>query len=190
MDTNDRRYYKGELAKEILFMIAAGAIIPASLILPNLPLILKPFLKSLSKKTKTSHQSVIKSLTYLKRERLVGVVEKNNEQILILSEDGRRRILKFNADKMTIRRPKKWDGYWRVVLFDIPEQEREGRDTLRSALKRLGFYQLQKSCFVHPFDCKDEVDFITELFHISHHTNFIIAKSIEGENILEDFFNL
>jgi len=188
---NIQNYNRGELAKEILIMISIGIIIPLSLAVPNLPLIIKPLLKALPKnKKKPTVKNIIKSITYLKNQRLVDFKEKNGEQILTLSEEGKKRILKFNIEKLEIKKPRKWDGFWRVIIFDIPERQRQGRDVLRSFLQRLGFYQLQKSCFVHPFECKDEVDFLTEIYNISHHVNFITAKHIEGQSRLKKFYNL
>lgn len=188
---NLQNYNRGELAKEILIMISIGIIIPLSLVAPNLPSILKPILKSLPKnKKRPTVKNIVKSITYLKNQRLVDFKEKNGEQILTLSEEGKKRILKFNIGKLEIKKPRKWDGLWRVIIFDIPERQRQGRDILRSFLQRLGFYQLQKSCFVYPFECKDEVDFLTEIYNISQYINFIIAKHIEGESQLKKFFNI
>jgi len=45
-----------------------------------------------------------------------------------------------------------WDGKWRVVIFDIAEQEREVRDTIRPKLLSLGFGKLQKSVYISPLD--------------------------------------
>ncbi len=44
-----------------------------------------------------------------------------------------------------------WDGVWRMVLFDIPESERNTRERLRRSLKQLGFGCLQNSTWVTPF---------------------------------------
>jgi DNA-binding transcriptional regulator PaaX len=185
-----RKYRRGELAKEILLIIAAGVIIPASLAIPNLPVALNPLLKFLSKRTKAKEQSFIKSVIFLKRERLVSIKEKNGEQIMVLSEDGKKKVLKFRVNEMTIKKPPFWDGDWRIVIFDIPERKRLGRDILRAALMRLGFYQLQKSCFIYPYHCKDEIDFITEIYGISRYTNYILARDIEGKDKLKKFFDL
>ena len=38
---------------------------------------------------------------------------------------------------------KKWDGKWRVVIFDIEEVKRRVRDKLRDKLRSLGFGMLQ-----------------------------------------------
>lgn len=42
----------------------------------------------------------------------------------------------------------KWDGLWRVVVFDIPEDSRRIRDKLRETLRILEFRPLQKSVWV------------------------------------------
>jgi DNA-binding transcriptional regulator PaaX len=54
----------------------------------------------------------------------------------------------------------------------------------------LGFYQLQKSCFIHPFECKSEIDFVTELYEVSSYVNFVLAKEIEGQTLLQKMFGL
>jgi phenylacetic acid degradation operon negative regulatory protein len=126
----------------------------------------------------------------LKKNRLVSFAYDGDQQVLILSEKGRKRVLRFNVDRMAVRKPRRWDGYWRIVIFDIPEKRRGGREALRDKLKQLGFYQLQKSCFVHPFDCQSEIDFVSELFEVSPYVNFILAKEIEGQAVLKKMFGL
>ena len=189
-DSKESSYKKGELAKRILLMIAGGLIIPAAVVVPNLTLVLRPIIKALCKKHGAQRQNIVKSITYLKRQRLVSVVEKNGQQILTLSENGRKKILQYDLDKITLKKPKKWDGYWRLVIFDIPENMKRGREAFREKLKHLGFYRLQKSCFLFPYECRDEIDFITEIFDVSPYINFIIAKEIEGQEKLEKFFGI
>lgn len=43
---------------------------------------------------------------------------------------------------------KTWDGKWRIVIFDIPEQKRLIRDLFRRNLKKWGFKHLQKSVWI------------------------------------------
>jgi hypothetical protein len=190
-DADSQKHRRGELAKGLLLMIAAGVAIPAAFLIPNIPIAMKPLLRALLKKNRvTRTKTLTRSITYLKRNRLVSVAYNGGQQILTLTENGRKRVLKFNADRMAIRKPRRWDGYWRIVIFDIPEKRRRGREALRNKLKQLGFYQLQKSCFVHPFDCKSEIDFVSELFEVSPYVNFILAKEIEGQTLLRKLFGL
>ena len=57
-------------------------------------------------------------------------------------------------------------------------------------LKELGFYPMQKSVFIHPHECKDEIDFITELFELSPYVRFLRVKDIDIELHLKDIFHL
>jgi len=189
--SNSKRHLKGQLAKDILIRIAAGEVIPATFLMPVLPKALKPVLRIFSKKYNAKRSAnFIKSLSYLKRRHLVSIAEKEGEQILTLSEDGKKRMLHFNLGQTLIKRPRKWDGCWRIVIFDIPERKKQGREALRSKLKQLGFHQLQKSCFIHPFDCKSEIEFVSELFEVSPFVNLIVAKEIDGAAQLRELFDL
>ena len=48
-------------------------------------------------------------------------------------------------------RSMKWDGRWRIVLFDVPEAKRPLRDYLRGVLQRVGCYALMRSMWISPF---------------------------------------
>ncbi len=67
-------------------------------------------------------------------------------------------ILEINPEKV------KWDGKWRVVVFDIPEKNRRVRQALRMGLRMLEFKLLQKSVWVSKVDCTKELrKYIREL---------------------------
>jgi phenylacetic acid degradation operon negative regulatory protein len=63
---------------------------------------------------------------------------------------GRRQLIRVYPALSMIS--EKWDGFWRVVVFDVPEKKRRARDVLRSELKRLGFGKLQDSTYISPYD--------------------------------------
>ncbi len=109
---------------------------------------------------------------------------------LVLSENGRKRALTYRTRTMQIGTPKSWDKKWRVIIFDIPEDERDARDSLRGHLADLRFYKLQQSVAVHPFDCKNEIDFLIELYDIRKYVRFILAEHIDNELDIKRFFNL
>lgn len=58
-------------------------------------------------------------------------------------------------------RGKSFDGFWRVVLYDIEEANRRLRREIRIGLKSLGFQRIQQSVWVSPYDWEGEMD---ELF--------------------------
>lgn len=124
----------------------------------------------------------------LYRSRLIGTKSNHDGTLtLILTEKGRQKALRYNLDNMKIS-PHHWDGKWRVVIFDIPEKRRNARDALRNKLKNLGFHELQKSVFVYPFHCKDEIDFIVELFDLRPHVRYGTFDSIDNDLHLRNIF--
>jgi len=66
--------------------------------------------------------------------------------------EGRRRIFSFGRDA-----DQAWDGYWLVVVFSVPEEQREIRHLVRSRLRWLGFGPLDDGVWVSPHDMTAEV---------------------------------
>ena len=99
------------------------------------------------------------------------------------------RALTYDFNKMEIAQ-KVWDGKWRAVIFDVPEKFRWGRDSLRKKLRELGFRELQKSVFVFPYDCKDEIDFIIEFYKMRKYVRFGVFDYIDNAVHLKEFFSL
>ena len=82
----------------------------------------------------------------LKRLREKGFIEKLSDQkdesriIFRLTEVGKEFLLLSKSESEI-----KWDGKWRIVIFDIPENKRVIRSILRNRLKMWGFVSWQKS---------------------------------------------
>lgn len=85
----------------------------------------------------------------------------------------------------------KWDNKWRVVIFDIPEELHTKRNQLRTKLKNLGFYMLQKSIFVIPYPCEDELIDICKKLKVGNYVDIITADSIGfKEEEIKKFFSI
>lgn len=176
---------KYELTKEILKRLAVGGLIIASFALPNLPQVFN-FLGIKSAKDRRRIRRAIQSL---EKQKLINIYEKGDDQIMEITEKGEKRVLKYKIDEMKIARPKKWDGYWRVIIFDIPEKYKKGRDALSKKLKEMELYPLQKSVFVCPFECKNEIDFIGEFFDVRKFIYYFTTRDLD-DNYLKKYYNL
>jgi len=89
----------------------------------------------------------------------VGDIEKvvkNNKIYLKLTSSGNEK-LKQNIPLFRFSN-KSWDSYWRMVIFDIPQERKKLRDALRRKLKDLGFGQWQRSVYITPFDLQEEIN--------------------------------
>jgi len=80
-----------------------------------------------------------------------------------LSRNGRDFLKKIDLDHLEIKKPSKWDKKWRIVFFDIPETKKKERDFFAQKLKDIGFYRFQESVFIFPYECGEEILFLTSL---------------------------
>lgn len=131
------------------------------------------------------------SIHKLYRTRLIS--EKHNRDgttTITLSESGRNLALTYNLDTLILPKTKIWDKKWRLVTFDIPERIKKVRDALRYHLKKIGMCEFQKSLFIYPHDCKNEIDFIIEFYGARKYVRFILADAIDNELEFKKYFNL
>ena len=126
-----------------------------------------------------------------KRDRLIDYKEEKDDSVsIVLSKLGKKYALNCKLDEMQIKTPVRWDGVWRIVIFDISEKKKKAREALRSKLKELGFRELQKSVLVYPYECEDEVDFICEVFELRNSVRYIRARYISNEAELKLKFDI
>jgi len=135
---------------------------------------------------------------YLKRcvrefnnEKLVEYQEKPDGTVtVVLTKKGKEYALEYKIDNIEIKKLEVWDGNWRMVIFDIPEKRRKARDALRRKLQELGFKELQKSVFVYPYPCEEEIEFIVEFFKIRWYVRYAEISKLMNEEELKLHFCL
>ena len=95
-------------------------------------------------------KNVYDTIYNLKKKGLVKEISKNGKRFLELTKKGEMEILFVKAHLLN---PKlfKWDGKWREIIFDIPEDAKDKRDKLRRLLKQNNFVKLQASVFISPY---------------------------------------
>jgi DNA-binding transcriptional regulator PaaX len=85
---------------------------------------------------------------------------------------------------------RRWDGKWRVLIFDIPERRRTVRQRVRLELLRIGFVRLQDSVWVYPYECEELVALLKIDMKIGPNLLYMIVDTIEGDTSLRNHFKL
>lgn len=141
----------------------------------------KPILK---KKTRDTFYN-------LKRRGLIRIEKKNKNIYMFLTKKGEVEAGKYQINEMYIKKAKKWDKKWRLIIFDIPESHRIKRDLFRGKLKELGFYQLQKSVWVYPYSCQKEINLLREFFGLEKRNLMVLkVEKMENDEFLRKLFRL
>ena len=179
---------KGASQKKIILLLSAGL----ALGLTHNPKQYFRVIREVGKEwEKINRDTLNRSIRSLYKSKLVDTKSNRDGTFtLILSKEGERLALTYNIENIAVRTPKEWDGKWRIVMFDIPERIKRVREALRMHFKSMEFYEFQKSVFIHPYPCGEEIEYITEFYNARKHIRFILATKIENELELKKHFNL
>jgi len=186
------KYYfkkpKSEIVKDILRWLAMAGII---YIAASSPYFVLKLMKNFKKLRKYKKGTVYNAFWRLKKAGCIKIERKGEQIYLRLTEKGKRMAGWLQVDALKIKKPRKWDGKWRIVIFDISQLKKFYRELFRGKLKELGFYPLQKSVWIHPFDCRDEIELLREFFGLAKdEVRLIVAENIESDDWLREIFKI
>lgn len=119
-----------------------------------------------------------------------GLIEEVNGR-LHLTERGQAHIERILMREYQIPEPVRWDGKWRVLIFDIREQRRQVRFRLRALLQGAGFVRLQDSVWVYPYPCDEFVALVRA--HLASgvgELRALVAEALESDRSLREHFRL
>lgn len=176
-----------DLAKTTLSIIGTVGIVVIALTVPNA---LGAFGKLYYSGRKYDKRQFKQSLNYLKKRKLVTIAQAGDKTVIRLTKNGKSKLLKYKLDDISIKPQKNWDRKWRLVCFDIPEKKKANRVLFQRKLREIGFIQIQKSLYITPYPCEDEIDFIKELFEIRPFVRLVTAQDIGRQADLVKLFNL
>lgn len=193
VDTNPRKVARQKprrsiLQKKILLLLLSGF----ALGLTRNPKQYFRVLNEIRKKWgEIRNESISRAIHSLYESKLVTTKDNHDGTLtLVLSKEGELLALTYDIDNMNIKTPSQWDRKWRIVMFDVPEKFKRTRDALRMHFKSMGFYEFQKSVFVHPYSCAKEIEYIMEFYQARKYIRFIVATEIDNALEIKRHFHL
>ena len=177
-----RKNRRKNTRKIILQTVSAVGIIGVSLVAPGVIVAMK----KLGILPKNREGEMIKA----SRKRLVnsGYLKYQNGKLTI-TEKGKRYLMKETIYEK-LKDKKKWDGKWRVLIFDIPERKKTMREYIRHTLISIGFMRLQDSVWVYPYDCEDLITLLKADLKIGKDVLYMIVEALEYDKPIRSYFGL
>lgn len=134
-------------------------------------------------------EKIRRALRYLKSRKLIDIQSNYQKEVFSLTKLGYFRVRKL-LRSFGIEKPKKWDGKWRAVIFDVPEKKKSEREIFRQQLKNLGLANLQKSIWIHPYDCRDQVYYLAGNLYIKPYVRYMVVEEVTGDHDLRQRFGI
>lgn len=132
-----------------------------------------------------------RSFYYLRDQGMISIKHKGRQIYISLTKEGMKKLGKYQIDNLEIKKPKKWDKKWRVLIFDIRDKHKIKREALRGKIKELGLFQLQKSVWICPYEFQKEIEILRNFFQLSsNEMKIITASEIEDDEDARYFFNI
>jgi phenylacetic acid degradation operon negative regulatory protein len=118
----------------------------------------------------------------IKTKRLIKKKERNKIFFYLSSLEEKRLKKKF---PLLIIKNNQWDGFFRVVVYDIEEERKRVRDYLRENLKKFGFGMFQKSVWISPHNFLREIKKIIEKANLKGRVIYFETRNFYIKDIKE-----
>lgn len=184
-ERNTKSIRRTKINVAIIGIVAVAGVIAVVAVAPQLI--------SLFGKSKYLRQRMYQSrsrLSSLITSGYLTVEMKNGKKYVRLTPKGEKFAALIQGGSAPLKKPKRWDGKWRLLIFDIPEQRKRIRGQIRATLVALGFVRLQDSVWVYPYDCEDYMIMLKADLRVGKDVLYIIADQIEYDKPLRRHFNL
>ncbi|HEY4515935.1 MAG TPA: hypothetical protein VJH67_01980 [Candidatus Paceibacterota bacterium] len=182
-DKNRKRNRRKNLQHVILQTIAIAGVLSVALVAPNVmgalgKLGLLPY--------KRQKEYIASSASKLVKRGLIFYNGKSYQ----LTPQGESLLRRWQFVDFRLKKPKRWDQKWRVIIFDIPEKKRKARDDLTLLFRQAGILRLQNSVWIYPYDCEDIITLLKTDFGIGKHLLYMIVDELENDKHLREEFGL
>ena len=174
---------KDRLQKVILGTVAAAGMLSVALVAPN---VIQALYKLGILPNPRRKEYISSSASKLVRRGLL----KFNGKYYELTPSGRKILRRWEMFEYSFKKPRNWDGKWRMIIFDIPEKKKGIRLQVSSLFRRAGFYRLQDSVWVYPYNCEDIIGLMKTDFGVGKEILYVIADEIENDRHLRQEFKL
>lgn len=171
------------LIDEVIRFSAYGGVLAAAILAPNIIQVLDRGLRKLDKTldARERQRESLRIIAYMKQR---GLLAGDYEHGLKITNKARKRYEKIQLDELRIASQPRWDGLWRIIIYDIPEKKKYARDALGSLLRQIGCFQLQKSTWITPFPCATELETICARHEIDQYVSIFEARQLSNAHAL------
>jgi DNA-binding transcriptional regulator PaaX len=114
--------------------------------------------------------AIARSIKNMLSDGLIEAFNSENKQYFRLTIDGKHKINNIALEAEGGLVSTKWDGYWRIIILDLPEDRKNEREALRYLLKKAGFVCVKNSVWIsmYPYEhlftnIKKDLNFTTEM---------------------------
>jgi DNA-binding transcriptional regulator PaaX len=129
-----------------------------------------------------SKYAITRSLKNLREEGFIEQISSPQNEYARLTKEGRKKVHSLELDSETNLVNTSWDGLWRIILLDLPENRKSERESLRYLLKKAGFVCLKNSAWISPFPFEHLFANIKKDLGLTTEMMILVTENIDEES--------
>ena len=134
---NSKNTKKPNIQKDILKLLAEKPAISISSIK--------------SDKDKKTGYAIARSVKNLVESGCIEIHKSDNQNYLKITSKGKTKLNSIRLEGQDALVSRVWDGLWRIIILDIPEERKNEREALRYLLKKADFTCIKNTVWISPY---------------------------------------
>jgi len=137
-------------------------------------------------KSKTSY-AISRSVKNLLSDGLIECFNSEHNQYFRLTNEGKQKLNNISIECESSLVSTKWDGFWRLIVLDLPEERKNEREALRYLLKKAGFLCVKNSVWISMYPFEHLFTNIKKDLGLSSEMMILVTNKIDEETEKEFF---
>jgi len=125
--------------------------------------------------------AIARSIKNLLSDGLVEAFNSEHKQYLRLTKEGKQKINNIAIECESSLVSTTWDGLWRIIILDLPEERKSEREALRYLLKKAGFICAKNSVWVSVYPYEHLFSNIKKDLNLTTEMMIIVTDKIDEE---------
>lgn len=125
----------------------------------------------------------------LRRLQKQDLIKLTNHKEIELTNKGKisfiQQITQLKSEKI-----KEWQGTWYLVIYDISNLKHTKQRQFRRVLQQMHFLQLQRSVYLTPLPCFEQIKFLRYQFDLNNEVMVIEASKLENDHEYRKYFGI
>jgi DNA-binding transcriptional regulator PaaX len=123
--------------------------------------------------------AITRSIKGLEEAGLIENISSGQGYFARLTKTGRKKAMSIKLESEDSLVSTTWDGFWRVVLLDLPESRKNERESLRYLLKKAGFVCLKNSAWISPYPFEHLFTNIKKDLGLTTELMILVTKNVD-----------
>lgn len=138
-------------------------------------------IETLKEKDTKINYAVSRALKNLVEGKCAEIHASGRQDYVKITPQGKNKLNTLLLESEDALVPQTWDGFWRIILLDLPENRKSERESLRYLLKKAGFVCLKNSAWISPYPFEHLFTNIKKDLRLSTEMMIIVTQFLDEE---------